>query len=52
MSEKGVSVQEAYMEIGGFGKITTIKSCFMLGLFHLMASILLIMGFGSGQYVT
>ena len=36
MNEKGVSLQEAYSEIGGFGR------------FHLLASVLLTFGFTSG----
>ena len=40
MTDKGFSVQDAYMEIGGFG------------LFHWIASILIMLGFASGQYIT
>jgi hypothetical protein len=36
----GYSLQEAYQKIGG------------IGLFHYLASITLIFGFGSGMYVT
>ena len=45
MNEKEVSLQEAYTEIGGFGKFLNNNR---IGRFHLLASVLLTFGFTSG----